>query len=154
MLKRSFVTSAILLGTTLLLSACVSTRARHGFVAEANEAELEAQVGIDSKDSVLARYGEPSIRPTLDEEAWYYVTFTTNARAFYRTRTTNRNVVAFRFDENDMVKAVDRFELKDGIPVNLVDRETPSRGKELSILEQLLGTVGQLPITEEQGPGQ
>lgn len=154
MFKRSSITLTVLTLGAIALSACVSTRSRHGFVAEANEQELEAQSGIDTKESVIARYGEPSIRPEMNDKSWYYVTFTTNSRAFYRTRTTTREVVAFKFDEEGVVTGVDRFALEDGIPVNIVDRETPSRGKELSVLEQLLGTVGQLPITEEQGPGQ
>ncbi|MEG0818434.1 MAG: outer membrane protein assembly factor BamE, partial [Brevundimonas sp.] len=35
-------------------------------------------------------------------------------------------------------------------------RETPTRGRQLTILEQLLGNVGrgQLPRTEEDVPGQ
>lgn len=138
----------------LSMTACVSTRNRHGFVPERNEETLEALVGVDTQESVLARYGEPSVRPTLDGDTWYYMTFTTNARAFFRTRTTTRNVVAFQFDDEGTVVAVNEFGLEDGVPVNLVDRETPSRGKELSILEQLLGTVGQLPLPEEEAPGQ
>ena len=46
--------------------------------------------------------------------------------------------------------------LDDGQDVAMSDRETPTRGRELTILEQLLGNVGrgQLPRTEEDVPGQ
>lgn len=145
-----------LFAAILTLTACVSTRSRHGFIMERGETELSAEVGIDSRESVLARYGEPTLRPALNDNTWYYVTTTTNARAFLRTRTTNRNVVAFHFNPEGTVTAIDNYGLEDGMDVNLVGRETPTRGKELTFWEQLLGSVGQLPNTgaQEQPVGQ
>ncbi len=145
---------ALVLTLTILIAGCVSTRNRHGYVMERGESELSADVGIDSKDSIIARYGEPSVRPPLNDDVWYYISTATNARAFYNPDTTNRTIVAFKFDEEGKVIEVAEYDLEDGIPVNLVDRETPTRGKELTIIEQLLGSVGQLPaITEGQGNG-
>jgi outer membrane protein assembly factor BamE (lipoprotein component of BamABCDE complex) len=143
----------VLAAVVISLTACVSTRARHGYVIERGETALEAEVGIDSKESILARYGQPSIVPALNANTWYYISSTSNARAFYQTRTTSREVVAFTFDTEGMVADMTTFDLSDGKTIALVDRETPSRGKELSFLEQLLGTVGQLPNTEQQTPG-
>ncbi len=139
----------------LLAAGCVSTRARHGYVIERGESALEAQVGVDTRESVLARYGEPSVRPALSDDVWYYITSATNSRAFYNTETTQRQVVAFAFDEDGQVTGVETYDLSDGRSVDLVDRETPTRGKELSFLEQLIGGVGQLPgPQDEAGPQQ
>jgi len=146
---------ALLLILTVIMAGCVSTRNRHGYVIERGESELTATVGLDSKDSIIARYGEPSVRPPMDDDVWYYISTATNARAFYNADTTNRSIVAFKFDEEGKVMEIAQYSLEDGIPVNLVDRETPTRGKELTILEQLLGSVGQLPAvtgTEGNGP--
>jgi len=38
------------------------------------------------------------------------------------------------------------------VPVNYVDRKTPTRGRELSVLEQIFGTIGRLP-TDRLGGG-
>lgn len=130
---------------TFVLTACVSTRTRHGYVIERGETQLEALPGVDTKDSVLARYGEPSMRAVLSDDVWYYMSSDTNTRAFYLTETMKREVVAFSFDDQGSVLAVNSYSLEDGSDVNLVDRVTRTRGKELSILEQLVGGVGQAP---------
>ena len=51
-------------------------------------------------------------------------------------------MVAVDFNEAGVVSDVRRMELSDGKVVNYVSRKTPSPGKELSILEQLVGNVG------------
>jgi outer membrane protein assembly factor BamE (lipoprotein component of BamABCDE complex) len=144
----------VLLLLCVTTAACVSTRARHGYVVERGEETLDAQVGIDTRESVLARYGEPSVRPALTDDVWYYVSASTNSRAFYETETTAREVVAFAFDQEGRVADVVTYGLEDGKPVDIVSRVTPTRGKELSFLEQLIGGVGQLPgLPQGQGPG-
>lgn len=136
------------------LTACVSTRARHGYIIERGETELTAEVGIDSKESIIARYGEPTLRPALNDNTWYYIASRSNARAFYETQTTSREIVAFSFDQDGSVVSVDKLDLDDGQSISLVGRETPTRGKELTFLEQLMGSVGSLPLPEERVPGQ
>ncbi|MNC77055.1 hypothetical protein D3C75_1289110 [compost metagenome] len=57
---------------------------------------------------------------------------------------------------DDKVAAVRTLSLADGRDITMERRETPTRGRQLTILEQLLGNVGrgQLPRTEEDVPGQ
>lgn len=127
------------------LSGCVSNRSAHGYVLERGETGLSALVGVDSKDSVLAKYGEPSLIGTFDRNAWYYVSALDASRAFFRPKTTARSVVAFHFDEAGLVKEVKTVDLADAVDVKVASRTTPTRGKELGFWEQLLGNVGQLP---------
>ena len=143
---------AVLILACLILAACVSTRAQHGYVPERGERALEAEPGIDTKESVLARYGEPSVRPAMFDDVWYYVSSASNSRAFYRTQTTRREVTAFAFGEDDRVFEVATFGLEDGRPIDIVSRTTPTRGKELSFLEQLIGGAGQIPGLPGGGP--
>lgn len=137
------------------LAGCVSNRSSHGYVLERGETGLSALVGVDSKDSVLARYGEPSLIGTFDRDAWYYLSALDASRAFFRPETTARTVIAFHFDDQGLVEKVDTIELADAVKVNMASRETPTRGKELGFWEQLLGNVGQLPaggLGGQQGP--
>ena len=127
------------------LSGCVSNRSAHGYVLERGETELTGLVGVDSKDSVLAKYGEPSLIGTFDRNAWYYLSSLDASRAFFRPDTTARTVVAFHFDDKGMVKEVNTIELADAVDVKMASKTTPTRGKSLGFWEQLLGTVGQLP---------
>lgn len=139
----------------VVLSGCVSTRSQHGYVVELGESGLDAIPGIDSKESVLARFGEPSVRPPLNDDTWYYISHKTNARAFFQTEVYERQIVAFQFDNEGMVQEVAQYNLADGTDVDIVDRITATRGKELNFFEQLLGGVGQVgvPGGQQGGPG-
>ena len=74
-----------------------------------------------------------------------------------RPEIVSRNVVAISFDkESEVVKSVNSYTLKDGKVIAFNGRETPTRGRELTILEQILGNVGRgsmLPQEDEGVPG-
>ena len=67
-----------------------------------------------------------------------------------------RNVTEITFDDAGNVAGVRTLGLEDGQEVAMNRNETPTRGRELTIIEQLLGNVGrgQLPRTEDNVPGQ
>lgn len=133
-------------------SACTPVREYHGFVAEDTEAAAQVQVGVDTKATVMQRLGSPSSTAVLDQTSWYYVSSVQERFAFYRPRTTERQVMVVRFDENDTVSAVDRFGVERGRIVAYNANETPTRGRELGILEQIFGNIGRgspLPRSEE-----
>ena len=136
------------------LQACVSVRSSHGYVLEADQSALTAKPGFDTKDSVLAKYGEPSMIGTFDRNAWYYLHSTDQTRAFFKPKTQSRTVIAIHFDPaSGQVSEFDSFSLADGEDIRLVQRETPTRGKQLNFWEQLLGNVGALPAAlGEEGP--
>ncbi|MEO1251503.1 MAG: outer membrane protein assembly factor BamE [Pseudomonadota bacterium] len=146
----------MLAAAVLALQACVSVRSNHGYVLERGQTALDGEPGLDSKESILAKYGEPSMIGTFNPNAWYYLNAQNTTRAFFKPRTQARSVIAFYFDNEGIVENVDQFSLADGDDVRLVSRVTPTRGKELNFWEQLLGNVGQLPTTVGQGqtPGQ
>ena len=79
-----------------------------------------------------------------------YRTGTPNSRAYYKTQTRSRTVVAFNFDPEGVVNEVVNYDLANAMDIALIERETPTKGKELSVLEQLIGNVGALPT--QNGP--
>lgn len=144
---------ALLLVAVLTLQACVSIRSNHGYVLERDQEELTAEPGFDTKESVLAKFGEPSMIGTFDRNAWYYLNSYDTSRAFFKPKTQNRSVVAFYFDDQGSVSSVEKFGIEDGEKIKMVSRVTPTRGKELNFWEQLLGNVGQLPAgIGQEGP--
>lgn len=159
-MPRSRVLVLCALAGALVMQGCVSVRTSHGYLLERGETTLTAEPGFDTKDSVYARYGDPSMVGTFDPNAWYYLTSADAARAFFRPKPTYRSIVAFHFDDDGVVKEVETLDLSDGMDVRLASRTTPTRGKELSFWEQLLGNVGKLPAmgqgedpaTGRQGP--
>lgn len=146
------VTAALLIGA----SACAPQIGRHGFQpVDVTPGEIEA--GVDTKSTVLARLGSPSATSTFEDNIWYYISQTTERYTFNPSGVANRSVTAITFTEgNDTVSEVRHLALEDGQDVAMNGRTTPTRGRELSILEQVLGTVGrgQLPRTEDDVPGQ
>ena len=76
--------------------------------------------------------------------------------AFFKPKVSEREVVAIRFGDDDAVDEVVQYDANDGVVIQYAARETPTRGRELSLIEQLLGSAGtvRLPGQEDQIPGQ
>lgn len=125
-------------------TGCVSpVQTYSGFSAERNNQQLaDPQVGVDTQDTVRQRFGSPSTTAVFDQTTWYYLSQVQEQRAFLRPTITERQVIAVRFDDNNTVAAVDKFGLERGRVVNLSNEVTPTRGRELGILEQIFGNIG------------
>ena len=145
-------------GAALLASAaCAPIVGANGFqVIDAAPADVVA--GTDTKATVLARLGSPSTTSTFEkDQVWYYISQVTEKYTFRRPEVTQRSVTEITFAEgSDQVAAVRTLSLADGEGVSMDGAETPTRGRRLTVLEQLLGNVGrgQLPRTEDDVPGQ
>jgi outer membrane protein assembly factor BamE (lipoprotein component of BamABCDE complex) len=126
-----------------LVGACTPISVYQGFqVVDAKPADLK--VGQDTKSTVMSRLGSPSSVSTFDPNVWFYITQVSEHQAFYQSRTIRRDVVAVSFDKaDDKVAKVDTLSLKDGRVIAFNGRETPTRGRSLSVLEQIIGTLGQ-----------
>ena len=146
--------AAALIALPLGAGACAPIKSAHGFQA-LDVKPTDLKVGEDTKSTVLERLGSPSVRSTFDPNLWFYISQSVNQVAFYRPRVTQREVVAVAFDPEEKVKTIDRLTLKDGKVIAFNGRKTPTRGRELTILEQLLGNVGRqvLPNEEDRQPG-
>lgn len=139
------------------LGACTPISTFNGFQAiEAKPGDMK--VGEDTKSTVMGKLGSPSATSTFDNNVWYYVSQVSDRTAFYKPHVVRRDVVAIGFDKADeKVASINSYALKDGKVIAFNGRETPTRGRELSIIEQLLGTVGRgglLPNDQDVMPGQ
>lgn len=143
---------AAALAAAFAISACSTIRSYHGYVPERSDAPDTAVIGEDTKATVLTKFGEPSTLGTFDGDIWYYISARTQQRAFLSQKTVWRQVVAVRFDESGTVSEVRVADVDDAISVAHVNRVTPTRGKTLSLLQQLFGNIGRLPAPN-QGPG-
>ena len=131
--------SAALLGLAGL-SACAPTLATNGFQA-VDVKPRDIKVG-DTRSSVLLRLGSPSTQGEFDPNVWYYVSQRTEKYAYYKPRVQTRDITAVTFDKDDKVVQVKDLSLKDGYQIAYDGGSTPTRGKSLNWLEQLLGTIG------------
>jgi outer membrane protein assembly factor BamE (lipoprotein component of BamABCDE complex) len=150
MIRRlAIATCALLIGGTLT-SACTPNVSYQGYQAiEARPADVK--VGTDTKNTVRARLGTPSTVSTFDPDVWFYITQVSQHQSFYQPRTVRRDVVSITFNKDDQTVAkVETMSLKDGRVIAFNGRETPTRGRQLSILEQLLGNLGQGQLNNQQ----
>lgn len=147
-MTNNFSKLFILTLSGILLTACNPTLRNHGYIATKDKPQ-EVETGSDTKASVLARLGNPSVKGTFDEElttdTWYYMSATRQRFAYLRPVIEERSITAITFNEDGQVVKVAEYGIEDGQYVNYVDRKTPTRGRELSVLEQVFGTLGRLP---------
>ena len=137
--------------------ACAPVVATQGFQAvDAKPQDIEA--GVDTRETVLAKLGTPSTTSTFEtDNVWYYLTQTTQRYTYNKPEVSQRTVTEITFAVGgEKVANVRTLGLEDGRQIAMERRETPTRGRQLTILEQLLGNVGrgQLPRTEDDVPGQ
>lgn len=149
--------SSTLLGAGLAmavtLSACSPIVNVRGYVPEQDKIEKLA-VGEQSKDQVYNLLGSPSTLATFSEDTWYYISSRTERIGFFEPKTVDRTVLAVKFDDDEKVSNIAKYGLEDGRVVNFVDRTTPTRGKELTFLEQMFGNIGAVPTgLGADGPG-
>jgi len=71
--------------------------------------------------------------------------------AYLRPQIEERTITAISFNIDGQVIKVGKYGIEDGRYVNYVDRKTPTRGRELSVLEQIFGTIGRIPTEQISG---
>jgi outer membrane protein assembly factor BamE (lipoprotein component of BamABCDE complex) len=151
-------TAAFLAAAAVLMgaAACSPISNYQGFQAiDARPADVK--VGTDTRSTVLAKLGSPTATSTFDKDVWFYMTQIRNQTSFYRPKISYRNVVAIAFDhDTEQVKSVNSYSLADGRVIAYNTRETPTRGREMTVLEQLVGSIGNgsiLPPDSDITPG-
>lgn len=101
--------------------------------------------------------GSPSTVGAFDKNTWYYIASVSNAFAWKEPEVISRSVIAIKFnDETRIMEDLSIYTVKDGRVIAFADEVTPTKGRELSVLEQLLGNVGRVStdqIAEQTGGG-
>src|ERR1700694_2894186 len=77
------VTWAFLAGAAAL-SACAPVENQRGYVPD-QEAVASVQVGMDTKDTVTKKLGDPSTAATFGNDVWYYISAHVEQNAFFRS---------------------------------------------------------------------
>jgi outer membrane protein assembly factor BamE (lipoprotein component of BamABCDE complex) len=143
---------AILMGTlaaAALAGGCAKDMDARGNLPPA-EALAQLAIGEQTRQDVRGLLGTPATTAVFDDETWYYISAHTTQYAFYPNHELDRTVYAISFDDRGILKGVRKLGLEDGRKVNIADRETPTKGREFSLIEQLIGNLGRL---SSGGPG-
>ena len=100
------------------------------------------QPGVDNRDSVTGTLGRPSFVGQFDQRDWYYISRTTRQLAFYLPNPSEQTVLHVRFDEAGNVQSVERTGLELVANISPSGEETPTLGRQGSLLRELFGNIG------------
>jgi len=128
------------LAAMLATTGCAGTRDYRGFVVQ-EDVLAQVQIGT-SKPEVERLLGSPSATSTIEGKNYYYISSVLETTAFYEPKEVDRRIIAINFDETDTVRNIADYRLKDGKVFDFISRKTPTRGKQLTMLQQLFGSVG------------
>jgi outer membrane protein assembly factor BamE (lipoprotein component of BamABCDE complex) len=149
------VSGRLLLGLVFVaaaLTACAPIRDVRGYVPDEDKV-AEIKIGQDTKETVQQKLGTPSSTAAFGDPTWYYISTEQERYAFFTPDVMKREILAVQFNEAGKVAEVRNYGIEDGQVIALVDRETPSRGKELSFLQQIFGNIGGPGTASAAGPG-
>lgn len=127
----------------LLAAACTPVYRNHGYIPADDELS-QVTVGQDTKETVATKVGRPSVEGLLNDNGWFYVQSRFKAVGPRQPQEIERQVVAISFDDQDRVANIERFGLEKGEVVAISRRITSTSIKQIGLIQQLLGSLGQL----------
>jgi outer membrane protein assembly factor BamE (lipoprotein component of BamABCDE complex) len=140
----------------LVMAGCTPVISNRGYLEDL-DAEAGVAVGTDTKVTIEQKLGDPSIQAAWGNDAWYYVSSKEKQVAFFTPTIENRHILAIYFDKDGKVTEMKHYGLEQGHVVAFESRTTPTRGRELTFLQQLFnatpGVPGGYNQEQEQNPG-
>jgi outer membrane protein assembly factor BamE (lipoprotein component of BamABCDE complex) len=139
--------------TAVLVMGCTPVVNTRGYLPDP-DAESAISIGKDTKTSIQQRLGFPSTTATFAGDAWYYISSIEKEIAFFRPTVESRAILAVYFDKDGKVTDLKHYTLRDGHVVAFETRETPTKGRELTFLQQLFNATPGVPLGGSSGgPG-
>ncbi|MGO4438461.1 outer membrane protein assembly factor BamE [Rhizobium sp. RAF56] len=158
---RNFVGTAaiaLVIASAALSSCQTSEIMNNGYVFDQQSLDL-VPVG-SSREQVLLSLGTPSTTATFDAEVFYYISQKrVRSVAFMKPKLVDQTVLAIYFDKDGVVTQRANYTMKDGRVFDTISRTTPTGGKDLTFLQQLLsgsgsGGTGAKNMLNNLNPGQ
>ncbi|WIM13680.1 outer membrane protein assembly factor BamE [Enhydrobacter sp.] len=143
--------AAVALGS-LASGGCANTVAQRGFAPTPGSVD-KLEIGTQSRDDVVRLIGSPSAVSTFKPNVWYYISQKQESWAFLKPEIVDQHVMQLTFNESGRLDAIKKYDLNDAENITMVSRITPTAGKELTILEQILGNVGRFSTPKQSNPG-
>ena len=136
-----------------MLSACETFVDQRGFAPTPGSVE-KLEIGSQSREDVVRLIGSPSAVATFNPNTWYYISQKQESYAFFKPSMIEQNVLQLTFNESGRLQAMKKYDLENSRDIEMVSRITPTAGKELTVLEQIMGNVGRFSgPRQETNPG-
>ena len=133
----------LFIALVFLLASCSPVVENRGYVFDEKLLD-QIKVNETISNDVMDILGSPSTTSAIDASTWYYIYSKAETVAFYHPTVTDRRVLAVSFDDDNKVNNLKYYGLEEGKIISYVDRTTPTRGRELTVLQQLFGNLGRL----------
>ena len=149
-LRTALLYSGMVLAAAAL-TGCSRDIEHRGYQARTQDLE-KLRLGM-TKEEVRSALGSPSTTATVQHQgdSFYYISSRVKTSAFLENEELDRQILAVRFSQFGQVQSFGQYTLQDGAVVDMNSRETPSRGRELTILQQMFGNLGNF-TPNESGP--
>lgn len=141
--KRIYLAATLALAVSTGLAGCKSTSEvfHQGYIVDEQSLAL-VPVG-SSREQVMLALGSPSTTATFDTEVFYYISQTRErGAAFMKQKLVSQTILAIYFDKNGTVERKANYTMQDGKVFDMISRTTPTGGKDLTFLQQLLSGGG------------
>lgn len=140
-------------GTLALGTACSPVLDTRGALLQPHDLE-KLHVGVSTKQDVIAALGSPSTISSFYDNTWYYIGQQTETIAFYEPETIRQQVIEIKFSPEDQVMlAMSEVAPDQAQEIDPVARVTPTAGKELTVIQQIVGNVGKYSNKDAKRPG-
>jgi outer membrane protein assembly factor BamE (lipoprotein component of BamABCDE complex) len=140
-ISRRLAPSVASIVVAALAAGCSPTIDTRGNLPDADNV-LKIQPGTDTKNEVAQILGSPSTVGTFDDDKWYYISTRTRSIAFLEPDIEDQEVLIVSFDKSGVVNDLKVLGLEDAKQITPNERVTPTLGRELTIMQQLLGNLG------------
>ena len=146
---RALLCSAIAAGFAAGCTEVIHTRGNFP------DPRIIAQIkpGKQTRGEITRLLGTPSTVAKYERETWLYIGGRVKSKAFFKPEILERKVLGIQFDKRGIVEEVRTHDASKAKAVKLVERETPTKGKELTFLQQIVGNVGRFADKEDKDGG-
>ncbi len=123
------------------VSACTSVKGSRGYIPD--EKMINAiRIDVDTKASVEGMLGNPTMKPTFDDNVWYYYSKRSESIAFFKEKVIEMNILAIGFDEENYVSKIKHYTVADNKVIDPVSKKTVTHGKDENFIVELFGNIG------------
>jgi outer membrane protein assembly factor BamE (lipoprotein component of BamABCDE complex) len=146
----AFTSLAVMFGVTL--ASCTPVVAKRGNTIDDDQLS-QVVVGVSRREDVASVLGTPTQMGTFDDKVWYYIGQRTEQEAFFDPELKEQKIVTVEFTPEGVVSNVSKSGAEKARDITPVADRTPTYGKEITVMQQLLGNLGK-PTIPKTGKGQ
>jgi outer membrane protein assembly factor BamE (lipoprotein component of BamABCDE complex) len=143
-----FTTSVVLIGLTL--SSCTPIVAKRGHAID-DDQYAAIRVGESTREDVAKILGTPTQMSTFDDKTWYYISRRTEQEAFFDPDLKEQKIITVEFTPEGKVASLTKTGAEQARVINPSTDQTPTYGKEITVIQQLLGNLGKPTIPKGKG---